>query len=81
MSDQRIRASAVFYVRGALSRCIHDMQRQIDDLEKILSEQAEVIPEWGKDSLQGIINYNKQWLSEAKAEFEKLPCELYGYPE
>lgn len=79
MSDLRIPQSAVFYVRSAIQRTMIDMEQQTKSLEGALADQD--IPTYWAESLKATIAYNRQWMTEAKKEFEALPDELYPHTQ
>jgi hypothetical protein len=76
--------SAAFYVRNALDRAIRQAKEVIDKNQKFLVKMAstpkpnvpaEYIEEM-TSSAKFIIDYQRQWLREAQAEFAKLPDAL-----
>ena len=65
---------AVWYIRGAMNRALMETEREIDSLERSIRnfERDSIVTR----DLDGIIDYNRQWLSEARAYFADLPDDI-----
>lgn len=71
-----VEAQHVFYARGLMARGLHDAITQVNDTKRDARAHPDKLPGTIRQSLEGAIAYNEQFIREATDALKNMPDDL-----